>query len=64
MNALYVNKQEFCASSWRSTKVILWCMVNQSSSSTFLLRSWILYFEGSSKANTRWPRYCCCKFYL
>jgi len=23
MNVLYVNKQEFCASSWRSTKVIL-----------------------------------------
>jgi len=29
--ALYVNKQEFCASSWRSTKVMLWCTVNQSS---------------------------------
>jgi len=27
----YVNKQEFCASSWRSTKVILWSTVNQSS---------------------------------
>jgi hypothetical protein len=23
INVLYVNKQEFCASSWRSTKVIL-----------------------------------------
>jgi hypothetical protein len=30
-DVLYVNKQEFCASSWRSTKVILWCTVNQSS---------------------------------
>jgi hypothetical protein len=31
INVLYVNKQEFCASSWRSTKVILWYTVNQSS---------------------------------
>ena len=23
INVLYVNKQEFCASNWRSTKVIL-----------------------------------------
>ena len=31
INVLYVNKQEFCVSSWRSTKVILWCKVKQSS---------------------------------
>jgi len=31
INVLYINKQEFCASSWKSTKVILWCTVNQSS---------------------------------
>ena len=33
INVLYVNKQEFCTSSWRSTKVILRCTVNQSSKS-------------------------------
>jgi len=32
INILYVNKQEFCASSSRSTKVILRCTVSQSSS--------------------------------
>jgi len=32
ITVLYVNKQEFCASSWRSTKVILRCStVDQSS---------------------------------
>jgi len=31
INVLYVNKQEFCASSWRSNEVILRCTVNQSS---------------------------------
>ena len=31
INALYVNKWEFCASSWRSTKVILRCTASQSS---------------------------------
>jgi hypothetical protein len=35
INVLHVNKQEFCASSWRSTKVILRCTVNQSSSLIF-----------------------------
>jgi len=31
IDILYVNKQEFCASSWKSTKGILRCTVNQSS---------------------------------
>jgi len=31
INVLYVNKLEFCASIWRSTRVILQCTVNQSS---------------------------------
>jgi len=31
INVLYVNKQEFCASRWRSSRVILRCTVNQSS---------------------------------
>ena len=31
INVLYVNKLEFCSSSWRSTKVILRCTDNQSS---------------------------------
>jgi len=39
INVLYENKQEFCASSWRSTKVILWCTVNQSSRSSIVYSS-------------------------
>jgi hypothetical protein len=46
INVLYVNKQEFCASSWRSTKVILQCTVNQSSTfSTCFINVTFLHFK-------------------
>ena len=40
INMLYVNKREFCASSWRSNKVILRCTVNRSSRKTSSILLW------------------------
>jgi hypothetical protein len=39
INILYINKYEFCASSWKSTKVVLRCTLNQSSRSFYCIYS-------------------------